>query len=443
MTARMEGQRLADVVVIGAGAAGLAAARELADHKLSVLVLEARDRIGGRVNTMRPHGNVAPVESGAEFVHGLPEVALRLAEQGRVKLLAVDDDHAMVGRGYGQRASSQHWQGIGHVLQQHHDAPSVRQALEQAHHQGHISDLERHEITGYVEGFYASRADSVSAQAIADFESDDVGGGPSWRIVDGYDRLIEAIGAPVPSILLDSVVNEVRWQPGQVRVSSQSRAGFVRTAVQARACIVTLPIGVLHARGQPGAVSFQPSLPPSKLASIEAFEMGPAQKLVLGLRAPLSRLRTGWGPHLPTWFHDWHQPWPTFWTYQPMRNVPAVVAWAGGTSADRLRELSPGQQVQSAVACLARALGLTLEAMQSLVSGWWSHDWCADPYCRGAYAFVRAGREQAARSLPEPVQQTLFFAGEATHAQRAGTVDGAIESGLRAAREVLACLERG
>src|SRR5262249_3265313 len=127
---------------------------------------------------------------------------------------------------------------------------------------------------------------------------------------------------------------------------------------------------------------------------------------------------------------------PTWWTTIPMR-TSILTAWAGGSAAERLAGLGEHELLSRALACLARAFATDRARLDSLLDAWRVADWHADPFSRGAYSYVAAGGMDAPRRLAEPVEETLYFAGEATAEHLAGTVAGALASGSRAAEEVL------
>jgi monoamine oxidase len=145
--------------------------------------------------------------------------------------------------------------------------------------------------------------------------------------------------------------------------------------------------------------------------------------------ARMSFLQTRGAP-----FHVW-------WTAYPLR-VPVLVAWAGGPAAEALAGLGVDEVAAAAVTALADSLGVARRRVSSRVLAAWTHDWQSDPYARGAYSYVRVGGVGSPRRLARPVEGTLFFAGEATEEELSGTVEGAIASGLRAARQVERALRR-
>ena len=200
--------------------------------------------------------------------------------------------------------------------------------------------------------------------------------------------------------------------------------------LRARTAIVTLPLGVLKAApSEAGAVRFDP-MPAALRAAVQKLEVSHVCKLVLRFREVLWDDRVGF-------LHDRQGDFPTWWTASPWR-VPVLTAWAGGPRADALRDLSETGLVDRALASLGRAVGVPRPELEDLLESWRVHDWRRDPYSRGAYSYVGVGGLPAQRALGRPCQGTLFFAGETANLEEMGTVAGAIASGQRAARQVLA-----
>ena len=164
--------------------------------------------------------------------------------------------------------------------------------------------------------------------------------------------------------------------------------------------------------------------------------MGPVIKLVLSFREPFWECVAA-GRHRDTaFFFTPAASFPTFWTSLPVRST-RLVAWAGGSKATRLSGLDESQLVEAALASLEQMFGHSARARELLRASY-VHDWQSDPFARGAYSYVVAGGSSARARLASPVEDTLYFAGEATATDgQSGTVIGALQSGQRAAREVL------
>lgn len=444
----MAGASSFDVVVIGAGAAGLLAGAELARAGASVLLLEARDRVGGRIWTRREPGLPVPVELGAEFIHGQAAITRDLLAKAGAAVVDAEGSHLTLHEG---------------ELQPREDFfPKLRRALAESrvlaqqdmsfavflerHLAGALSPDERQRAQRMAEGFDAADTTRASARAIvAEWLGDVLGVGPQSRPRDGYAALLDALLASferaprqgaVRRLQLGSVVREVRWSHRSVEVAGE-RAG-APFEIRARRAIITLPLGVLQAA--PGAVEAVRFTPPleAKRDALEGLIAGPVIKVLLRFATAFWE-RLCDGRYAGTSFvQSPDARIPTFWTPAPA-HAPLLVAWAGGPRVPPLsRGRSPGGIARLAIESLQTVLGAGVDIAGEL-EGWYYHDWQADPFARGAYSYVAVGGSEARAALARPIEATLFFAGEATDTGgEAGTVTGALQSGLRAAREALA-----
>ena len=438
-----------DVVIIGAGAAGLAAAAELTGaDQLSVLVLEARDRIGGRIWTHREPGVAVPIELGAEFIHGRPEATLSRLAQAGLPAIDAPEEHWMRRSGRLQRMDDALFRQIRDSLKRagvlrRKDEPFA-DFLARAGRHG-LSEEGRRFARMMVEGFDAADPQRVSAHSIAEeWKKGGATDSDQFRPSGGYGSLMDSLvcrldGSPV-RLRLASIVKAVRWQRGLVEVTGDF-LGNPFTVSAARA-IITLPLGVLQlADDSPGAVRFEPGLE-SKHEALLGLASCPVIKVVLRFRSAFWESLADGRCSNVSFFHSADAPFPTYWTALPMR-VPLITAWAGGPKAERLAALSHDALFRKAVEGLRSTLGIGAlrsrkARTEQQLEGAWLHDWQSDPFARGAYSYVVSGGESARKLLARPLDSTLFFAGEATDvAGEAGTVAGALQSGQRAARKIL------
>ncbi len=430
-----------DVVIIGAGVSGLAAAGELRKSGLSVLVLEARDHVGGRVWTRHEPDLSAPIELGAEFIHGrAPETFELLREVGKA---AVDTSgaHWTFRNGTLRRNTEDLFGQIQDALQRSKvlERPDVSfdTWLRESAQYG-LSEDAAAMARAFVEGFDAADPIKVSAQFVArEWGAGGMLDSPQFRPSGGYSSVLAALAGGLDRehmrLQLQTWVREVRWQPGSVEID----ATFLDYpfSVRARCAIVTLPLGVLQAAPQQtGAVHFVPALH-SKRRALEALASGPVLKLSLRFRNAFWEELEGGRYREASFFHSAATVFPTFWTSVPLR-APLLTAWLGGPKADRLSKCPTPQIVQQALESLSTLFGgLAVSELQ--LEAAYLHNWQTDPLSRGAYSYITVGGAEARASLAEPVANTLFFAGEATNTEdEAATVTGALQSGERAAQEV-------
>jgi monoamine oxidase len=435
-----------DAIVIGAGAAGLAAANRLASHGADVTILEARDRIGGRVWTIHPESLTVPAELGAEFLHGeTPEIDAVLDRAG---LRAIDVSGARWTSIRGRpRVSEDFWERLArplHMLRRRRRDRSFADALKDMRG---IPALDRRLATMYVEGFYAADMAKISERSLAEDGSpgDDARDRRTGRVVEGYGAVLDALAAPVlDRVRLGTIVRRVEWRSGHVTVEAHDRAGGSVPVPTARAVVVAVPLGVLQASGVAGAIEFNPPLR-DRMRAASRLVMGQVVRVVLQLDRRFwtegAFARRAGDDRLDSMAFvqstSDRVPFPVWWTSYPVR-APVLVGWRGGRIPPVLSSASHEQITDAAVDSIATILGTTARAVRRHVVASFTHDWTHDPFARGAYSYVGIDGTGASAALARPVENTVFIAGEhADRQDRNGTVHGAIASGQWAADRVM------
>ena len=429
----------ADVIVIGAGAAGLAAAGELVRAGRSVLLLEARDRIGGRICTRREAGLSVPLELGAEFIHGPAPLTRALLE--RAGAGAIDMAGSRWTLRAGELQPAEDWledltRALGKAEILKRQDLSFDALLELLPGVGPETKVAARRLA---EGFDAADTARASARAIAaEWAGDTLGNTPQSRPEGGYASLLEALSQPLRAadarVQLQSPVRSVLWSQGSVAVAGE-RLG-TRFEAQAARAIITLPLGVLQAGDAgSGGVHFVPALS-TKRAAFQALASGAIIKVLLRFRTPFWEQLHAGRYREASFFHAPEALIPTFWTPYPAR-APLLVAWSGGPRAQQLAAGASTAQIARAAMTALQSLFGEGPAVDELLEAYYLHEWQSDPYACGAYSYLLVGGEQARAQLAQPLGATLFFAGEATDPEEAGTVTGALRSGVRAARQVL------
>jgi len=417
--------------VIGGGLAGLSAAARLAEAGLRVTLLEARDRLGGRVWTeMDPSG--MPVDLGAEWIGDSGEVH-DLLSAAATRL--VEADGRML-----ERAAGGAWREIaersGHrglIRRALADGDrSLREALDACCH-GPADAERRTRLLRYVQGFHAADPDRVSIRWLDRVETTQPAEASDLRAPEGAGSVVDVLRRGIEQhceLRLGTVARSVEWQPKRVLVRT-----LEGEPLQADAAVVTVPLPLLDPHNdERAAVRFAPSLE-DKARAAALLHMGHVVKIVLGFRTPFWREIEPLQDAL--FVQSFDQPIPTWWTPADP-TIPFLTGWAGGPFADRAA--AAGDLADIAIASLAGALGMPRADVASRVVSRHFHDWTADPFTRGAYTYVGVGGLEAHRTLAAPVADTLFFAGEATCGEGYNaTMEGAVRSGRRAARELLAC----
>ncbi len=428
-----------DVLIIGAGAAGLSALRELDRAGVNVLCVEARDRIGGRILTMHDPLSPIPIELGAEFIHGRPPEIWNLVRDAGLGVYDCADRAIHIEKGKVQRDSDA-WLPVHRVMSDMQKAAEKKPDqpfsvfLEKSRHSEDAKRLS----ANFVEGFNAARKEIVGIHSLAQDAkaSDEIDGDRSFRFLDGYDSLphalLNGVSDPASKLRLNSVVETISWRSGSVTVRVRSALTGDKAVIHCRRALISVPLGVLQAHPDaPGAIRFDPE-PKELLDAARKLEFGQVFRVIMRFREPFWEKN----PDLSdAGFLLSDEPlFPTWWT--PLaRRAPILTGWSAGPHADALEGRTRQDIFSAATASLSKIVAVEPAALNRLLISAYFHDWHADPFAQGAYSYVPAGALPAREKLAQPVENTLYFAGEAANLQgHSATVHGAIASGQHAAR---------
>ena len=422
-----------DVVVIGGGLAGLAAAERLAASGAAVTLLEARDRLGGRVRSEPSGTGGAPVELGAEWI----------GDEGELHdLLKGAGGHLVPAEGRQVRRTGDGWEDLS-VL--HREAERLVRRLDTGSSDRSLSAAlaeccsgeelgpARAHLLRYVEGFHAADPRHLSVRWLAQVERTQPADASENRAAEGARLAIDVLRRAIDGrceVRLGTLAKTVRWRTGRVEIDTETGE-----SLRAGATVITVPLPLLDpASDEPAALRIGPRLE-YKLEAAGLLRMGPVVKVVLELARPLWQDRRELEQAL--FLHAYDRPIPTWWL--PVdRSLPVLTGWAGGPYAARLAGTRRDPLREIAIDSAADALGMSRGDLAVLLESFHFHDWSADPLARGAYTYVGVGGSEAHRTLAAPVAHTLFFAGEATAGGGYNaTMEGALRSGRRAAAELL------
>ncbi len=410
-----------DVLIIGAGVAGLAASRALIDAGCRVVILEARKRIGGRIRSIHDPRLPVPAETGAEFVHGRPPELLQIIAQYALPDCDVAGDHHSVGNDISESLPDTDTDSVFAEMPRFAEpdrsfAAFLRESTAPAE--------AKRRATGFVEGFNAARAEVIGVQSILQDEeaADQIGGDSASRILSGYDSVPRALLPPEAALELNAAVTEIRWRPGAVTALT------TRRDFSADRAVITLPLGVLQA----DAVRWSPE-PTAILAAARQLAVGDVMRITFLFRERFWEDACDF-----SFLHSTNPSVPTWWSTLPVR-APMLTGWAAGPHFDQYLGMPAESIASRAQEALATLLRLPPAYIREQTAAWFHHGWHADPWSRGAYSYTPAGALPARSALAVPVDNTLYFAGEATETGgHSGTVHGAIASGRRAARQIIA-----
>ncbi|MGO9184276.1 flavin monoamine oxidase family protein [Mycobacterium sp.] len=409
------------VLIVGAGMAGLAAARTLTDAGWPVRVIEARDRIGGRVHTDRGWG--VPLEMGASWIHGTTDNPLtELAQQAQAQLCTTDYygwaklavDPALPPLVYDKRT----WRQFVERARDQVDGGSLGAAVDAAADSEDLSDSDRAQLAFYltteIEDEYAANADQLSALT---FDKGEYAGGEQDVITSGYDALPKVLAAGLPIVPSTPVTAIVR-RDNSVTVRAGDRS------FEGPAAIVTVPLGVLKS----GAIAFDPPLPDGHTHAISTLGSGVLSKTYFRLNRRTWKEENAFYLYLGAEPGTWSQ-----WFTLPSDAGPIVLAFNAGDRGRSAESSPPHDLMTSALPIIRRLFGDDAAPVDVRTSSW-----AADPYARGSYSFHPPGSGLGDRlALQEPIGDRLYLAGEAIGVDNPATVTGAVASGRHAAGQLM------
>jgi len=422
------------VIVIGAGMAGLAAARSLADAGYEVTVLEARDRTGGRIWTDTSLG--FPLELGAGWIHGITGNPLvTLAQSAGARLASHDVDSLQEFQASGAPLSGAQSQrlkalraAVAAAVKSGQDA-ATDQALRATIVAGTGYDTmsaEDQRLVDYLVNTEYEQEYAASSEMLSSWSFNDAAREPGGDQIlpDGFGAIPDWLARGL-DIRLAHKVSNVSIIGNTVVVSASAMASGTDATFVADRAVVTLPLGVLKS----GAVTFAPALPSAQQAAIGALGMGVLNRCTLVFPTSFWDESSDWiryvSPRRGEWV-DWiSQARPT--------GRPILVGFNAAQYGTSLETQSEPAIVDSALAVLRTIFGNGIPTpVATKVSRWGS-----DPFSLGAYSFNAVGSTPRMRdALAQPVGGRIFFAGEATSRQSFATAHGAYLSGIRAATEI-------
>ncbi len=422
------------VLIIGAGIAGLAAARQLRSRGWDPVVLEGRDRVGGRLWSLRPSAlKGVALDLGASWIHGIQGNPIAvLAQQWQIPTVATDAENQWLydwdGRLVDNARHDRLEQVLGQLLAQQNrlrekrstDRPLLADLQALVQRANLTADDERAVwmlLKGSIEHEYAGSMAELSAN---EWDAGDGFDGADVLFPTGYDSIARRLASGL-TLQLNQVVRRIEHGQQGVKITTD-RGDWVGIAA-----VVTLPIGVL----QSGQVTFAPALPETHQSAINRLGMGILNKIYLEFP------RSFW-PSEPDWIGFVSDPpglWNEWVNFQRVSDRPILLGFNAAQQGRELEALSDGQQAASALKALRRIFGPKIPDPTAV----WVTRWGRDPFAGGSYSFLRVGATLSDRGqLTKPVADRLFFAGEATSRNHAATVHGAYRSGQRAADQIMA-----
>lgn len=426
----------ADVIVVGAGAAGLMAARELAKTGKKVLILEARDRIGGRVWPLSEEEFGYPAQGGAEYVHGAAPHTLELAKEAGLTYLSTSGERWTAANGALRKDADGLMEGPSFGEQREEAARKLRELKEDMSIQSfldrYFSDERyvdfRERVLHMVKGYDAAEPSRMSSFALRD----EWLGHNEWlqgRLKEGYGKMLAFLEAQCrelgAEIHLNATVAYVFVEENGVRVRCKDGTEYAAEHVLVTAALPTIE-----------RIEFSPAIP-EKLAAARAIGFGDAIKILLTFKEAWWKNVGGQDMSQMSFLRGASDV-PTWWTQYP-ENVPALVGWVAGPYASALADNSDEELLERAFVSLEQTFGVERSHFVPFIVASKVANWPKDPLARGAYSYSTPEAPTAYEELRKPAYSRIWFAGEAIYSgQETATVEGALGSGKETAQRMLA-----
>lgn len=420
------------ILVIGAGISGLAAARELQNSGFEVIILEGRDRIGGRIYTNNDLG--FPIDLGASWIHGRTqnpiallarefEIKTAISNYENLKLyyrgqpLSVADVDAGESRYESLRDRAKSWG------EERDRDLTISEGVQRFIDRAPLTTKQRDILQWWLDSEVAiEQGMDLNELSLWEWNEDEAFEGDDLIFPEGYVQIPQRLSQNI-QIKLGHIVTEISESDRGVTVTT-NRGIFTGVAA-----LITLPLGVLKS----GKVKFSPPLPDRKQKAIQRLTMGILNKVALQFPQPfwdnveilgnISKTATDF-----PYFVNWHE----------YTSHPILISIAGGSFARRWEGLSDRDLAQEAIDGLRRMYGNSVPQPETILRTKWAND----PFSLGSYSNLPVGVTSQERSiLAEPIHDRLFFAGEATSVDYPATVHGAFLSGIREAKRAIDLLE--
>ena len=420
-------------IVIGGGAAGLMAAYELSKQKNHVIILEAKNRLGGRIFTTNNNNFSEPIEAGAEFIHGDLPVTISLLKEAGITYQAIAGKMLQLenGKFHQQKNRDAHWNKVIKQMQQLEVDMSLDDFLNTFFSDDKYAEL-RKSVKDFAGGFDLADASKASVKSL--FREWNNESEKQYRIDGGYVQLVNFLETQCRKngcvIHTNCCVKKINWQKDEVNINTMCSRFFKSDKI-----IITVPVSVLQARDDnENYIEFSPSIP-QHIQAAKNIGFGTVIKVLLEFNEAFwQQQSTNVGFILTS------QKIPTWWTQLAPDNA-ILTGWVGGEKAVALSNKTDEEILEIALQSLCNAFAISKEDLQSKLKASSIYNWYKEPDIVGGYSYNTLESVAAKKVLRQPVDDTIFFSGEALfEGTPVGTVEAALDSGKKTASKVLATL---
>jgi monoamine oxidase len=412
---------LQTVIVVGGGVAGLVAAKDLAAKGYRVVILEGNERAGGRIHTITNNTFLNPAEAGAEFIHGNLPATLSMMKEAGIPYHAIEGEMVRVSKGnwHEQHEMIMGWDEVMARIKLLEEDMTIAHFLER-YFGGDKYLHTRQSIRGFAEGFDLADIDKASVFALREeWEHEEE---EQHRPDDGYGKLVtwllQQCMANNCALHTSCIVKKIAWQKNNVQVTTADGKLFEGDKV-----IVTVPLGVLQAgENEISHIKFEPAIP-SYVDAARQMGYGSVIKVLLQFKEAFWQKRKKNIGFLIT-----DQKIPTWWTQCP-HDYPLLTGWLGGGQADKWKAVSDETILADALASLSALFDVKVTQLKEMITATHITNWRKEPFSLGAYSYNTLASGTVIKTLQTPIEDTLFFAGEALYeGPYPGTVEAAIVS---------------
>jgi monoamine oxidase len=405
------------VIIIGGGICGLYAAKLLAAH-CNVTILEANDRLGGRIWDMQESGFSAVVKRGAEFIHGNAELSFSLLKEAGIDYKEVDGKMYTLHAGAIKETDFfiEGWDELLQNMKGVNIDITLHEFLDYYFKEDKYAELRR-QVMRYAEGYDIADPDKVSVMTLYnEWSADEV----TYQLSAGYGALVEHLVQQCKmlgvTIHTDKIVKQINWKDNKVTIVTEDESEF-----DAKKAIVTVPLGVLQKRNERASIEFSPTLD-MHIAAAQKIGFGSVVKAVLEFKQPF------WDTEAAFIFGD--QLFQTWWTQMPYESN-MLTGWAGGGKAKELSNFTEEELEGVALSSVAEIFGKPLAELKKNLKAIKITNWQQYEFSDGAYSYPTPATKEARAVLNTPASDTIYFAGEALFN---GSFSGTVEAALLTAK---------